>query len=165
MLVEALVAELAVEAFDVAVLHRLARIDQSMLDAVPLGPDNEGPAGELRTIVGAYDLRIATEARGLVQQANDEIPADAVVHHDVHALVSEVVGHRQALDATTARKRITDEVHAPDLVEYKQLGGWTASPNELDTAASRLDAWHGTNVRYRPTALGRLGCKDRRQSG
>jgi len=37
MIVEALVAKLAVEAFDVAVLHRLAGLDQQMPNAVPLG--------------------------------------------------------------------------------------------------------------------------------
>lgn len=45
MLVEALVAELAVEAFDVAVLRRAARFDQDVLDALPLCPGDEGAAG------------------------------------------------------------------------------------------------------------------------
>ena len=51
--VEALVAELAVEAFDVSVLGRCARLDQDVFEAVPLRPGNEGAAGELRAIVGA----------------------------------------------------------------------------------------------------------------
>ena len=51
MLVEALVAELAVEAFDVAVLRRAARFDQDVLDAVLLRPGDEGAAGELRPVV------------------------------------------------------------------------------------------------------------------
>jgi len=41
MIVEALVAKLAVEAFDVAVLHGLARLDQQVPNAVPLGPGDE----------------------------------------------------------------------------------------------------------------------------
>lgn len=36
VLVEAFVAELAVEAFDVTVLHGSARFDQQVLDAMPL---------------------------------------------------------------------------------------------------------------------------------
>lgn len=54
VLVEALVAELAVEALDVAVLHGLAWIDQQVLDVVPLRPGDEGPTGELRAVVGAH---------------------------------------------------------------------------------------------------------------
>ena len=51
MLVEALVAELAVEAFDVAVLRRAARFDQDVHDTVLLRPGDEGAAGELRHVV------------------------------------------------------------------------------------------------------------------
>lgn len=67
MLVEAFVPGLAVEAFDVALLHRLARFDQQVLDAVSLRPRDEGPAGELRAIVCVHGARVATEACGLVQ--------------------------------------------------------------------------------------------------
>lgn len=68
MLVEAFITELAVEAFDVAVLHGLAGLDQQVVDAMPLGPGDEGPAGEFRTVVGANGARIATEAGRLVQR-------------------------------------------------------------------------------------------------
>ena len=47
-LVETLVAELAVEALDVAVLHGFARLDEQMPDMVLLRPGDEGPAGELQ---------------------------------------------------------------------------------------------------------------------
>jgi len=30
---------------------------------------------------------------------------------------------------------------------YKQPDNWTASPNELDAAASQLDTWHGNDAR------------------
>src|SRR5690606_10797597 len=43
VLVEALVAELAVEALDVAVLHRAARLDQQVFDAVVLRPGDKDP--------------------------------------------------------------------------------------------------------------------------
>lgn len=58
MLVEAFVAELAVEALDVAVLHKPARLDQQVLDAMLLRPCDEGPAGELRTVVRAHRPRV-----------------------------------------------------------------------------------------------------------
>ena len=116
MLVEAFVAELAIEAFDVAVLHRPARLDQQMFDAMALRPGDEGTAGELRPIVGSYRAGITAEAGGPIQHANHIGTADAVVHGDVDAFVAEVVGDGQALESTPIGQRITDEVHAPDRV-------------------------------------------------
>ena len=61
MLVEAFVAELAVEALDVAVLHWPARFNEPVLDAVSLGPSDEGAAGELRAVVGADRFGVAAD--------------------------------------------------------------------------------------------------------
>ena len=68
VLIEALVAELAVEALDVAVLHGPSWLDQEMPHAMGLRPADEGPAGELRTVVGSDGCRVAPEDRCLVQQ-------------------------------------------------------------------------------------------------
>lgn len=116
VLVEALIAELAVEAFDVGVLRGLARLVEDVAHALGLGPGHEGSAGELRPLVGSHRLRVAPEARHLVQHSHNVIAADAVIDGDVHALVAEVVGDGQALDAPPAGQAIRDEVHAPDFV-------------------------------------------------
>jgi hypothetical protein len=49
--VQALVADLAVEARYVAVLHGASGLDQRVLDAVLLRRSDEGPAGEFRAVV------------------------------------------------------------------------------------------------------------------
>lgn len=67
VLVEALIAELAIEAFDIAVLHGSARFDQQVLDAVMLRPGNEGTAGELWAVVGAHGVGITAKTGRLVQ--------------------------------------------------------------------------------------------------
>ena len=51
VLIQALVPQLPVEAFDVAVLRRLARLDEVQLDAVLVGPLIQRPADELGAIV------------------------------------------------------------------------------------------------------------------
>ena len=117
VLIEALVAELAVEALDVAVLHGPAWLDQDVPDVVFLRPGDEGPAGELRAVVGSDGGRVAPEARRLIQQPGDVQAADAVVHSDLHAFVAEVIGHGQALDAPATGQAVADEVHAPHLVD------------------------------------------------
>ena len=123
MLVEALVAKLAVEAFDVAVLHRTTRFDEQVFDAVLLRPCHEGTAGELRPIVSAHCFGVTAKARRLVQDARHVNPTHAVVHRDIDALVSEVIGNGQALQASAARQRIRDKVHAPHLVARSVTAG------------------------------------------
>ena len=49
-LVQAFVAQAAVEAFDVAILLRLARVDVVPFDAVRVGPFQDGLAGELGSV-------------------------------------------------------------------------------------------------------------------
>ena len=67
--IQMLVTELAVEALDVAVLHRASRLDQDVANAVGLHPGHERPAGELRAVVGAHGLRVATKQRCPIQNA------------------------------------------------------------------------------------------------
>ena len=50
-LVQAFVAQAVVEAFDVAILLRLARVDVVPFDAVRVGPFQDGLAGELGSVV------------------------------------------------------------------------------------------------------------------
>jgi hypothetical protein len=49
-----------------------------------------------------------------------------VIDGDVHALVAEVVGDGQALDAPTAGWAVADEVHAPDFVDGLAFVQWHA---------------------------------------
>ena len=58
MLVQALVPELAVEALDVAVLHRPPGLDEDVPNAVGLCPGHEYCAGELRAVVGPHPQRV-----------------------------------------------------------------------------------------------------------
>ncbi len=103
LLVQALVAELAVEALDVAVLHGSPRLDQDMPDAMCLRPAHEGAAGELGAVVGAHRQRVAAKEGSLVEQPGDVLARDAPIHRDAHTFMTEVVGHRQALDAPACR--------------------------------------------------------------
>ena len=110
VLVQALVAELAVEALDVAVLHGPPGLDQDMADTVLVRPGHEGSAGEFRAVVGANGQRVAPKARRLIQHARDVLARDTEVHADLNALMAEIVGYRQAFDATPAGQTVADEV-------------------------------------------------------
>jgi len=61
--------------------------------------------------------RVAAEPGRLVKKARDVLARDPEVGADLHALVAEVVGHGEKLDAAAAGQAVTHEVHAPDLVD------------------------------------------------
>jgi hypothetical protein len=100
VLIQTLIAKGAVEALDVRILCRAARLNEDMFDAVLLRLRHERPASEFRSVVGSDFLRIAPKHSGTVQQARDVITANAKVCSDVHALMAEVIRHREAFDAS-----------------------------------------------------------------
>ena len=124
LLVQAFISKLAVETLDVAVLHRPARLGQDVPHAMCCGPSHKGPACELWTVVRSHGQWVASEGGRLVEQACHVLPRDPVVHGNVHALVAEVIGHSQALDAPAIGQAVRDEIHAPNIVDLlRQLQG------------------------------------------
>ncbi len=118
--VQALVSEPAIKAPDVAVLHGPPWLDQDVSNAMALRPADEGPAGELWPVVCPDGSWVASEPRGQLQQPDHVLTVDAVVHCNVHRLVAEVIGHGQALQASSVGQAVADEVHAPNFID---LGG------------------------------------------
>src|SRR5262245_55871258 len=100
MVVQALVAELPVEALDVGILRRFACGDQLQIDALAVGPAIQRPARKLRPLVGANRLRQSAELSNMVQHARYVPAGDPEVHRNVQTLSGEVIDHRQTLDAT-----------------------------------------------------------------
>lgn len=70
-LVEALVAEAAVEAFDEAVLHRLSGGDVVSFDLGLLAPFEDGHAGQLRAVVRDNRIRLSPSGDEAVQLAGN----------------------------------------------------------------------------------------------
>ena len=50
LLMQAFVSELSIETLDVAVLHRPARLNQNVANAMQSGPSQESATGEFRTL-------------------------------------------------------------------------------------------------------------------
>jgi hypothetical protein len=119
LLVQALVTEFAVKALDVAVLHGPAGLDQDVANAMSLRPAHKGPAGEFRAVVCAYGQRVAPEDSGLVEQPRHVLARYSPVHREGHALVAEVISHRQAFDAPPGTQAVADKVHAPHLIDRR----------------------------------------------
>jgi hypothetical protein len=117
LLVQALIAELAIEALDIAVLHGSARLDQDVAHTVRMCPGQKLATGELGAVVGANGQRVAPKHRHPVQNACHILARDALVHGDLQALMAEVIGYGQAFDAPAIGQAVRDEIHAPHLVD------------------------------------------------
>ena len=134
--VQTFIPEPAIEALDVCVLSRTAWLNQDVLDAVLLCPNHECSARELRPVVSSDRLGVAPKRRRPIKQTGNVMPTHAKVGGDVHALVREVVCHRQAFDAPGDGARptngITNEVHASQIwLTAKAATSGTRTPMRL----------------------------------
>lgn len=66
-IVQMLATELAIDALDVAFLHRATWLKQDVANAMSLRPGHEGPAGEFRSVVSAHRLWIPAKQRGTLR--------------------------------------------------------------------------------------------------
>ena len=117
VVVQALVAQPPVEALDVGVLGRLARIDQQVPDVVSGRLGEKGPARELRPAIGADRFRVAPEQGPPIQDARHVVARDSVVDRQVHAFPAEVIDGGQRLELACVGQAVVDEVDAPDFVD------------------------------------------------
>ena len=115
-LVQALVAEPAVEALHVRVLRRLASLDQPQRHAVTVGPAVERVAGELRTLVGPDQLRQAAELPDPIEHPRHIIARDAMIDRDIDRFLRIVIDDRQALKSPSVLEAVANEVDGPHLV-------------------------------------------------
>ena len=92
---------------------------------------HEGPAGELEAIVGTNRTRIAPGGSGLIQQPGYILAGDAKVGGKINALVTKVVRHRRAFDASTIGQAVADKIHTPFLDLLRNLERYPLSGRRL----------------------------------
>src|SRR4029077_15099779 len=96
--VQALVAELAVEALRDAILPRLARLDQCRADALSDDPGQQRLGHGLRPVVTAHEARCARIAHRARQLIDDPRRASASDDVDCQPLLGELVRQCEALE-------------------------------------------------------------------
>jgi hypothetical protein len=114
--VQALVAQLAIEAFDEAVLHRSSWPDEVQVHTVSISPVVQRLRRELGAVVHGDRLRRTALHQRLVQRCCDLFSAQRVVGQQRHALPRVLVHHRQHPYPATVRQPLRHEVHRPLLV-------------------------------------------------
>src|SRR6266498_1094899 len=114
--VQAFVAELAVEALVVAVLPRLARIDQGGVDLRFGEPFQDRLTHELGSVVRAQEHRRAAHANQAGEYFDDARGADTARHVDRKALTRELVDDGEAFELLPIGAGVVDKIVGPYLI-------------------------------------------------
>src|SRR5262245_22293463 len=114
--VQALVAELPVEALDEGVLHGLARLDEAQLDASLVGPLVQQPARELRSVVQYQRLGRTPALDHPIEDARHACRWDRPTDLDRERLAREVVYNVERSKGPCIGQGVGHEVDRPALV-------------------------------------------------
>lgn len=114
--VQALVAELAIEAFDISVLRRFTWADKTVPDVVLVAPALEGDAGKLRAVVGQKSGRAAAELDEVIEDPSHSDAGERGIGFDPGAFPGVVVDHRQHAERSPIFHPVMNKVHAPALI-------------------------------------------------
>lgn len=132
VLVEAFVAELAVEALDLAVLDRLARGDKAMLDLPVMSPALQSQAGRLGPVAVEQAAGPAPQIGHAIEHPSHTRSGLKGVGHDPQAFSGVIVMHRQQPRGASVDHPVMDEVAAPALIRLAGRG------RPLETAVKPL---------------------------
>ena len=117
--VEALVAEVAVEALDMGVVDRLAGADEVEFHARAAGPSVDGLADELGAVVANNSRGLATMCSQQVELSGNSSAADGGRDDGRECLAGELVDDVENTEAAAIDGGIGDEVHRPALVRAR----------------------------------------------
>src|SRR5690606_20365447 len=124
LLVQAFVAQAAIEGLDVAVLLRLAGIDVMPFDAVLVGPLQDRLAGELGSVVADEASRFAVDANQGVKFSRHSGPRYAGVGNQGQVLAAAIVVDRQNAELAAYPDRVRQEVQGPALFRLQRHRHW-----------------------------------------
>lgn len=113
---EALVAELAVEAFVVAVLPRLAGVDQRGVNLGFGEPLQDGVAHELGSVIRPQEGWRALRADQAAQDIDDAVGTDAASNVDGKTFARELIDDGKALELLPIGAGVVHKIVGPDLV-------------------------------------------------
>lgn len=109
--IQHLISVRPVEPLDVRVLHGSSWLDKLQLDIVVFSSAGESHRHELRSIIHANSLRIASLARDTIQDAYHPRRGQVEIDFNGEGFSIEVVDHVELSEPPTAHQGITHKVH------------------------------------------------------
>ena len=91
--IEALIANLAVEAFNIGVLIGFSGLDKLVSDLLFVSPGIQSTASKLRAVVGKQAFGLATKFNELIQHTGYMCAADGGGHFHPNRLTSIIIDH------------------------------------------------------------------------
>jgi hypothetical protein len=116
LLIEAFVAQAAIERFDVAILLRLSGVDVMPLDAVRGGSLQDRLAGELGAVATDYAGGFSIDPDESVQLSRDSGARDAGVGNQAKVFTATIVVHGKDTELPAGPEGVRQKVQRPALV-------------------------------------------------
>src|SRR3977135_1709811 len=136
VLVEALVAQLAVEALHEAVLHRLARRDVVPVDPALCRPAQHGVRGQLRPVLAPDPRGLPPDRPQALEHTHDPLAWQRRVDLYAQAPPRELVLDVEHTKAATALQRVRHEVEHPDRIGASRFLERRSRANRTLTSAA-----------------------------
>ena len=114
--VQDLLAVSSIEAFDVAVLHRFAGLDEQQCDFVSGSPFGESVADQFWAVIHAQPPRCTSQLDQLLERFDDASPRQAGIDLDPQRLSVIVIEQVERAEASGRPQCIRHDVDRPDLV-------------------------------------------------
>jgi len=140
VLVEAVIAEGAVEGLDEGVLDGLAGLDVVEVNLAPLGPEVKRLARELRPVITGDGTGRSHRVTEGIEHIGHRGSPDGGIDMERQTLAGAVIHQSQATEAPPSGKLVMDEVHGPALIGPHRSG--QGNPN------------HGRQLPALPSAQG-----------
>ena len=118
VVVQAFFAEFAIEALDICVLNRVARLNEPELDAVLLSPQVKRLADEFRPVVNGDDIWEATGHGNSIKCPGHPLPpCQGMVDFKYGAFTAKVIYNGKYPEASAVVEAVRDEIHGPVLID------------------------------------------------
>src|SRR5262245_14778751 len=122
VLVQTLVAELAVEALDERILYGLAWPNEMKLHPYPVGPRVERLARELGAVVYDDAVGLTSFIHDSIQNPHDPLSRQRAIHLDRRALATEIIDDGQCPEGAAIDQSVGHEIHRPAFVHAARCG-------------------------------------------
>jgi hypothetical protein len=118
--IQALVAQLPVEALDEGILHRFARSNEIEAYVMRVRPGVHGPAHKLAAVVDGDCLRRPTPLQDLAERARDLDAGKRSIGDERERLERVEVEHGQGPKPTAIDQTRAHEIHTPPLIRPRR---------------------------------------------
>jgi len=139
--VQQLVSHLPIEALDIPVLPRAARLDEQRHRPHVSQPLSHRVRRELTAVVASHVLRCTTADEELKERAEHNIRGDPALHYGRQALPRELVDHVQNPQLPAITGPVKDYVVAPDVVGALRPQPHAAPIGKPESPPFRLTLW------------------------